>query len=96
MDETFIIACGIVWRNTADAEAGWNLVAALDSPDPSIRSLAEEMLAGGSDESLALLEAAVEAGILSPERAAPCISQLLQGEGCWTTLQHGAPFNWRN
>jgi hypothetical protein len=87
MDETFIIACGVVWRKTADPEAGWSLVAALDSPDPSIRSLAEAMLAAGADDSLALLEAAVEAGVLSPEKAAPCISQLLQTEGCWTTFQ---------
>lgn len=87
MDETFIIACGVVWRKTADPEAGWSLVAALDSPDPSIRSLAEAMLSAGADDSLALLEAAVAAGVLSPEKAAPCISQLLQAEGCWTAFQ---------
>jgi hypothetical protein len=96
MDETFILACGIVWRSTAEPEAGWSLVAALDSPDPSIRSLAEAMLAGGSDESLALLEAAVEAGVVSPERAAPCISQLLQAEGCWTAFQAENAFDRRN
>ena len=87
MDEAFIVACGIVWRKTADPEAGWSLVAALDSPDASMRSLAEDLLATGGDESLALLEAAVEAGVLSPEQAAPCISQLLKGEGCWKGLQ---------
>jgi hypothetical protein len=87
MDHSSILACAIVWRKTADPEAGWSLVAALDSPDPSIRSFVEAVLADGSEESLALLEAAVEAGVLSPERAAPCISQLLQTESCWTGFQ---------
>jgi len=96
MDETFILACGVVWHKTADPEAGWSLVAALDSPESSIRSLAEAILAGGSEESLALLEAAVQAGVLSPERAAPCISQLLEAEGCWTAFGAKTAFDRRN
>jgi len=35
MDVNYTLACGIVWRKTADPEAGWELVAALKSSDPS-------------------------------------------------------------
>jgi hypothetical protein len=33
MDANYVLACGIVWRKTADPEAGWELAQALESPD---------------------------------------------------------------
>jgi hypothetical protein len=37
MDADYMMACGIVWRKTADPDAGRELVEALASPDPELR-----------------------------------------------------------
>jgi hypothetical protein len=36
VDANYMLACGIVWRKTADPDAGWELVEALASPDPEL------------------------------------------------------------
>lgn len=77
MDANYMLACGIVWRKTADPEAGWELVEALQSPDARLRSLAQSFLVETGEDSMDLLEGAVAGGILSPEVAGPCMAEIL-------------------
>ena len=81
METLCMVACGIIWRNTADVDAGWELVAALGSPDPGLRQIARQMLVERRDNAMALLEAAITAGILTPEAAWPCMGELLRTDG---------------
>ncbi|HTT21915.1 MAG TPA: hypothetical protein VMG82_23500, partial [Candidatus Sulfotelmatobacter sp.] len=62
-------------------DAGWELVAALGSPDPESRQIARQMLAERRDNAMALLEAAIAAGILTPEVAGSCMGELLRRNG---------------
>jgi len=78
MDANYMLACGIVWRKTADPEAGWELVEALHSPDPALRLLAQSLLVETGKDSMDLLEGAVAKGILSPEVAGPCMAEILR------------------
>lgn len=78
MDANYMLACGIVWRKTADPEAGWELVEALQSRDPSLRLLAQSLLVETGKDSMDLLEGAVARGILSPEAAGPCMAEILR------------------
>ena len=78
MDATYVLACGIVWRKTADPEAGWELVEALESPDPCLRLLAQSFLVENGEDSMDLLEGAVARGVLSPEVAGPCMAEILR------------------
>lgn len=82
MDANYMLACGIVWRKTADPDAGWELVGALASPDPELRQLARHMLVQRRDNAMVLLEHAITAGVLTPEMAGPCIVELLRAGGC--------------
>jgi hypothetical protein len=78
MDANYMLACGIVWRKTADPEAGWELVEALQSSDPSLRILAQTFLVETGKDSMDLLEGAVARGALSPEAAGPCMAEILR------------------
>jgi hypothetical protein len=71
MDRNYMLACGIVWSKTADPDARWELVEALNSPNP-------EMLLHRRDNAMAILEGAVGTGVLTPEVAGPCIVELLR------------------
>lgn len=79
MDPVYMLACGIVWRKTADPEAGWELVEALDSTDPCMRLLAQSLLVENGEHSMDLLESAVAGGLISPEAAGPCMAEILRG-----------------
>lgn len=78
MDAFYMLACGIVWRKTADPEAGWELVEALESPDPDVRSLARSLLLENGERSMDLLESAIAAGIVRPQVAGPCMAEILR------------------
>jgi hypothetical protein len=79
MNASYMLACGIVWRKTADPEAGWELVEALESPDPRLRFLAQSLLVENGEHSMDLLESAVATGIVSPQVAGPCMTEILRG-----------------
>ena len=79
MDAGYMVACGIVWRKTADPEAGWELVEALESPDPRLRLLAQSLLVENGENSMELLESAVATGKVSPQVAGPCMAEILRG-----------------
>jgi hypothetical protein len=79
MDASYMLACGIVWRKTADPEAGWELVEALESPDPCLRLLARSLLVENGEHSMDLLESAVATGIVGPQAAGPCMAEILRG-----------------
>lgn len=78
MDANYMLACGIVWRKTADPDAGWGLVEALASPDPELRQFARDMLVERRDNAMTLLEDAISAGVLTPEVAGPFMVELLR------------------
>lgn len=78
MDANYMLACGIVWRKTADPDAGLELVRALTSPDPELRQFAQHMLVERRDNAMTILEDAISAGVLTPEMAAPCMVELLR------------------
>jgi hypothetical protein len=78
MDANYMLTCGIVWRQTADPESGWELVEALESPDPALRLLAQSLLLENREDSLCLLESAVATGIICPEVAGPCMAEILR------------------
>lgn len=81
MDTEYMLACGVVWRGTADPDAGWELVEAMASPDPELRRIARDMLMQRRDNAMTLIEDAVGAGVLTPELAGPCIVELLGRKG---------------
>jgi hypothetical protein len=78
MNADYILACGIVWRRTADPEAGWDLVEGLESRDPELRLLARTFLVESGESSIGLLESALVAGIVDPDVAGPCMAEILR------------------
>jgi hypothetical protein len=78
MNADYMLACGIVWRKTADPEAGWDLLAGLESTDLELRLLAQTFLVESGESSMGLLESALAAGILDPKVACPCMAEILR------------------
>lgn len=78
MNANYILACGIVWRKTADPEAGLELLEGLRSPDFGVRALAQAFLVESADASMGLLERALSDGGVSPEAAGACIAEILR------------------
>ena len=77
MQIDYMLACGIVWRRTADPVAGWELIEGLGSEDPRIQEIAKTLLVECGEPSMKLLESAVAVGIVSPAAAGPCIAEIL-------------------
>ena len=77
MNVDYMLACGIVWRRTADPVAGWGLIEGLASKDPCIQEIAKTILVQCGESSMSLLESAVAAGMVSPDSAAPCMAEIL-------------------
>lgn len=73
-----LVACGIVWYQTANPDAGWELVEALESAESQVRVLAQVLLVDGGEYSLRLLESALAAGAVSPEAAGPCMAEIFR------------------
>jgi hypothetical protein len=90
IDLESLLACGVVFRSTADPEAGWKLLEGLESPDPTLRMLAQTFLVEGGSASMRILEGALSAGVLSSGTAAPCIAEILQGHSHekWIPSEH--------
>jgi hypothetical protein len=44
VDAFYLFGCMTLWRKTGNVQAGWELIHALASPDPEIRSMAEAVL----------------------------------------------------
>jgi hypothetical protein len=70
----------IVWRQTTDPEAGWELVEGLASRNPEMRLLAQTFLIESGKDSISLLESALLTGAVSPETASKCIADILRNE----------------
>lgn len=79
-----VLACGIVWRKTADPEAGWELIDGLKCRDPEVRLLAQTLLVESGEGSMGLLESALAVGIVEPDLACPCMAEILR-------IRHGKP-----
>jgi hypothetical protein len=77
MNPDYLLRCAIVWRKTADAEAGLGLVEGLDSPNPDLRAFSRALLMDDEENSLRLLEGALAAGVVSTEAAGGCIADIL-------------------
>jgi len=80
MDADYMLACGVVWRKAADPVAGWELVEALESQDPHVRLLAQELLVECGEASMELLEKAVATGVVGPNSAGPCMAAILRSQ----------------
>ena len=78
MNTDYVLACGVVWRKTADPEAGWDLVDGLKSRDPEVRVLAQTLLVESGESSMGLLESALAVGIVDPDVAGPCMAEILR------------------
>ena len=78
MNADYVLACGVVWRKTADPEAGWDLVDGLKSRDPEVRLLAQTLLVESGESSMDLLESALAVGIVDPDVAGPCMAEILR------------------
>jgi len=78
MDIDHVLACGIIWRKTADPEAGWELVECLESRDPELRLLAQTFLVESGESSMGLLENALAGGVVNPDVAVPCMAEILR------------------
>lgn len=78
MNADYLLACGIVWHKTADPEAGWELVDALESADSRIQAMAQAILVDTGEQSMRLLESALAAGAVSPEAAGSCMAEILR------------------
>jgi hypothetical protein len=78
MEAVYMLACGVVWRKTADPEAGWDLVDGLKSRDPEVRVLAQPLLVENGESSMGLLESALAVGIVDPDVAGPCMAEILR------------------
>ena len=80
MNTDYMLACGVVWRRTADPGAGWDLVDGLKSTDPEVRVLAQTLLIESGESSMVLLESALALGIVDPDVAGPCMAEVLRIE----------------
>lgn len=78
MNVDYMLACGIVWRRTADPEAGWDLIDGLKSRDLEVRLLAQALLIESGEISMGLLESALAVGIVEPNVACPCMAEILR------------------
>lgn len=77
MDLRYVFACGIVWRYTADPEAGWELIRALRDSDRDVQELAALALSDNSQDSLPLLNAAIARGAISGKDAAEVLGSMI-------------------
>lgn len=80
MDVEYMLACGIIWRKTADPVAGWELIEGLESKDPCIRQIAKTILVECGEPSMDLLESAVAAGSVNPDSAGDCMAEILRSQ----------------
>jgi hypothetical protein len=78
MNTDYVLACGVVWRRTADPEAGWDLVDGLKSRDPEVRVLAQTLLVESGENSMGLLESALAMGVIDTDVAGPCMAEILR------------------
>lgn len=78
MNADYMLACGVVWRKTADPEAGRELVEGLESRDPALRVLAQALLVESGEISMGLLEEALATGAVNFDRAGPCMAEILR------------------
>lgn len=83
MELRYVFACGIVWRYTADPEAGWELIRALRDDDRDVQELAGLMLADTSQNSASLLNAAIARGGISGKDAAEVFGRMVAGTEHW-------------
>jgi hypothetical protein len=89
MDLDYLLVCGIIWRETGDCVAGWELINGLNSRDPRLRQVAKESLVECGKPSMNLLESAFATGIVTPESAGACIAELFraQSKDDWTNWE---------
>ena len=55
LDLLYLLACVILWRKTADVNAGWEVIRALASPDPHTREVVADLLSRQSPALIPML-----------------------------------------
>ncbi len=90
MDPNYLFMCGMIWAQFGEDHAGRELILALQSTDPAVRTLARTMLerARGSK---ALLAEAIADHTISPVEAGLCSFGHL-GSECADDLPTGVWF----
>lgn len=78
MNLLYLTTCGVSWCKTEDLDAGWELIEGLHSSDPEIRALAEWMLVHAGAPSVALVEQALELGLLRTSEAGHAMTALFR------------------
>lgn len=78
MNTDSLLSCGVVWRKTADPEAGWRLVEGLESQDLELRLLAQTFLVESGESAMGLMEEALAAGVVSTGVVGPCMAEILR------------------
>ena len=91
MKAVYMLACGVVWRKTADPEAGWDLVDGLNSADAEVRLLAQTFLVDSGESSMGLLESALALGIVDPDVAGPCMAEIFRNRHAKTVSRERFP-----
>lgn len=88
MDIDYMLACGIIWRQTADPVAGWELIEALKSSDQCVRQIAQTILVECGEPSMDLLQSAMATGTVNPDSAGACIAAILRArtQEQWTSF----------
>ena len=70
MDTLYVLACGSQWKHSPSAEIGRELLRAFCEGGPQVRELAFKFLVAGGELTRALLQQAVDAGVVSRADAA--------------------------
>ena len=81
MDLRYVFACGIVWRYTADPEAGWELLRALRDEDRDVQELAALILADKTQDTSSLLNAALAGGAVGGKDVAEGFGTIATRDG---------------
>ena len=92
MEVDYMLVCGIIWRETGDLAAGWELIRGLNSRNPHLREIAKEILVECGKPSMYLLESAFAFGSVTPDSAGECMAELFraQSRGEWTSWEQAS------
>ena len=89
MEVDYMLVCGVIWQETGDPVAGWELISGLNSRDLCVRLIAKEILVESGNPSMNLLESAFALGSVTPDSAGACMAELLRAQSRkeWTNWE---------
>jgi hypothetical protein len=89
LEVDYMLVCGVIWRETGNLVAGWELIHGLNSRDLCVRQIAKEILVESGRPSMNLLESAFALGCVTPDSAGTCIAELFRAQSReeWTSWE---------